>query len=174
MSPESKSHLDAFQSYNPIPWNMIPDLGLYMDQVITLISRVYEPLYGPDPDRYLSSSMINNYVKSKLIPRPASKKYGRDQIALLCMIVALKQTASMEDIRSMLSIENGLTVEEMYTLFCSGQQKVIQSMLAPDDVLDSGLPPAMAMALVSSGYRAGCEMLLRAENNPPTSRDARK
>ena len=30
--------------YRPVPWEQIPDLGLYMDQVITFITRIYEPL----------------------------------------------------------------------------------------------------------------------------------
>ena len=64
-------------------WEMLPDIGLYMDQVITLITRMYEPLYGDATCGYLSASMINNYVKAKLIPRPTGKKYGREQIALL-------------------------------------------------------------------------------------------
>ena len=81
-------NLTALENYTPIPWNAIPDLGLYMDQVITLITRMYEPLYGDATCGYLSASMINNYVKAKLIPRPIGKKYGREQIALLMMIVS--------------------------------------------------------------------------------------
>ena len=103
MESTFKDVLEAINLYKPIPWDMIPDIGLYMDQVITLITRMYEPLYGEATEGYLSASMINNYVKSKLIPRPVGKKYNREQIALLSMIVALKQTSSMEDIRVMLT-----------------------------------------------------------------------
>ena len=92
--------LPGLQQYKPVQWAMIPDFGLYMDQVITFISQMYAPLYGEDPSKYLSASMINNYVKSKLIPRPDGKKYSREQIALLTMIVALKQVASMEDMKA--------------------------------------------------------------------------
>lgn len=100
-------NLKALSGYTPIPWSAIPDLGLYMDQVITLITRMYEPLYGDATCGYLSASMINNYVKAKLIPRPTGKKYGREQIALLTMIVSLKQVATMEDIRAMLTPGGG-------------------------------------------------------------------
>ena len=85
--------------YKPVPWEQIPDLGLYMDQVITFITRAYEPLYGESTKGYLSAPMINNYVKNKLIPRPTGKKYSRLQIAMLFMIVALKRVCTMEDIR---------------------------------------------------------------------------
>ena len=91
MESSFKDVLKSLNEYAPVPWNMIPDLGLYMDQVITFITRMYQPLYGDATEGYLSSSMINNYVKAKLIPRPVGKKYNREQIALLAMIVALKQ-----------------------------------------------------------------------------------
>ena len=62
-----------------------------MDRVITFIGRIYAPIYGDDVRAFLSASMINNYVKARLIPRPAGKKYSREQVALLVMIVPLKQ-----------------------------------------------------------------------------------
>ena len=70
---------DEIGRYQPVPWEQIPDLGLYMDQVITFITRAYEPLYGDSTKSYLSAPMINNYVKNKLIPRPTGKKYSRLQ-----------------------------------------------------------------------------------------------
>ena len=81
--------------YTPVSWEKIPDLGLYMDQVITFITRAYEPLYGDSTKSYLSAPMINNYVKNKLIPRPTGKKYSRTQIALLIMIISLKRVCTM-------------------------------------------------------------------------------
>ena len=72
--------------YRPVPWEQIPDLGLYMDQVITFITRIYEPLYGDTTKSYLSAPRINNYVNHKLIPRPTGKKYSRLQIAMLIMM----------------------------------------------------------------------------------------
>ena len=122
MEANFRDVLKSIQQYKPVPWDMIPDLGLYMDQVITFITRMYEPLYGDQTVGYLSAPMINNYVKSKLIPRPTGKKYSREQIALLAMIVALKQVSSMEDIRVMLTPADGMTIEQLYTQFCARQQ----------------------------------------------------
>lgn len=160
MESTFKDVLEAINRYKPIPWDMIPDIGLYMDQVITLITRMYEPLYGKAMEGYLSSSMINNYVKSRLIPRPVDKKYNREQIALLAMIVALKQTSSMEDIRIMLTPPEGMSIETLYTLFCERQHSVIAALSEAEENLNCDLPPALNFAIVSSGYRAGCEAML--------------
>ena len=161
MESSFKDVLESINAYKPVPWESIPDLGLYMDQVITFITRMYEPLYGSATEGYLSSSMINNYVKSKLIPRPVGKKYNREQIALLAMIVALKQVSSMEDIRAMITPADGMTVEQLYTLFCQRQKSVIAALLQDDENQNSDLPPALNFAIVSSGYRAGCEAMLK-------------
>ena len=149
--------------YKPVPWEQIPDLGLYMDQVITFITRAYEPLYGETTKGYLSAPMINNYVKNKLIPRPSGKKYSRLQIAMLIMIVALKRVCTMEDIRAMLQVEDEESVRSLYELFCARQAASIQAMLD----MKSSLNPAMDCAIFSSAYRAGCECLLQYRSGEP-------
>ena len=42
-------------SYQTLRWEQIPDLGLYMDQVITFMERQCAPLYGPKCWRRLAS-----------------------------------------------------------------------------------------------------------------------
>ena len=153
----------GFQEINafaPVSWEQIPDLGLYMDQVITFIGRIYQPLYGADMKKYLSPAMINNYVKSRLIPRPAGKKYSREQIALLIMIVALKQVSAMEEIRAMLALREDQTAEALYTAFCRRFSEVIHSLRVDDaDPLDA----ALDFAILASGFRAGCAAALSGE-----------
>ena len=151
--------------YRPVPWDQIPDLGLYMDQVVTFITRQYEPLYGEDIHGYLSPSMINNYVKSRLIPRPTGKKYSREQIALLTMIVALKQTCSMEDIRRMLALGEGETAEALYGTFTLRFSHVIQSLCGEAESI--GRPEtALDFAILGSGYSAGCAAVLKYQAEP--------
>lgn len=145
--------------FQPVPWDSIPDLGLYMDQVITFITRAYDPLYGETTRGYLSAPMINNYVKNKLIPRPKGKKYTRMHIALLIMIVILKRVCTMEDIRELIVYETEDDVRELYTLFCRRQVCSIQEMLT----IESSLNPAADCAIFAAAYRAGCELFLHSE-----------
>ena len=163
MDNAAKRVYSEIARYQPVSWNDIPDLGLYMDQVITFITRVYEPLYGDSTKSYLSAPMINNYVKNKLIPRPTGKKYSRLQIAMLIMIVSLKRVCTMEDIRAMLNAKEEDEVRSLYALFCERQAKSIHDMLE----MRSTLPPAMDCAIFSSAYRAGCECLLRGISEDP-------
>ena len=159
MPIENRDVFSALRLFKPVPWTQIPDLGLYMDQVITLIGRTYQPVYGEDTRSLLSASMINNYVKAKLIPRPTGKKYSREQVALLSMIVILKQVCSMDDIRQLLTLREGQTVEELYETFCSRFNRILQSLQGETD---HGLDLAMGLAIRAAGYRFGCDAALKA------------
>lgn len=165
MNNDLQDALSGIRRYRPAPWDQIPDLGLYMDQVITFITRMYEPLYGEDIHGYLSPSMINNYVKSKLIPRPTGKKYSREQIALLAMIVVLKQVCSMEDIRRMLALRESETVEGLYHSFSGRFSRAIETMCG--ETASAGTPTsALDFAILSSAWSAGCAAALKSEGKP--------
>ena len=82
-------------------WDSLPDLGLYMDQVITLTERLFAPRL---PKGETTRSMVNNYVKSGLVPRPSGKKYDREHLARLLMVCVLKQALSMESIGRLLDV----------------------------------------------------------------------
>jgi len=164
MSEQYRENFEGLRRFAPAAWSTIPDLGLYMDQVITFIGRVYEPVYGEDVKQFLSAPMINNYVKSRLIPRPTGKKYSREQIALLTMIVALKQVCSMEEIRRMLTPMEGETVEALYGAFCARYSRVMRT-LQPEEGAEpaSALDLALDLAIRASGYHAGCIAALKAD-----------
>ena len=93
-------------------WEQIPTLGLYMDQVLTLLSGYLPFLPKKEKEeQIITTSAINNYVRMKLMPAPEKKKYSRIHIAYLIMICALKQSLTMSEIQKILP--NGLTEEEV-------------------------------------------------------------
>lgn len=100
------------QNYQLPTWEQIPTLGLYMDQVLTLLSRYLPFLPRKEQDEpIITTSAINNYVRMKLMPAPEKKKYSRVHIAYLIMICALKQSLTMSEIQRILP--NGLTEDEV-------------------------------------------------------------
>ncbi len=151
----------ALRDYRPVPWDQIPDLGLYMDQVVTFIARTYAPLYGEDARRSLSPAMINNYVKARLIPRPVGKKYSQDQLALLIMIVTLKQVSSMDAIRQMLVLPDEGGAEALYAAFCHRFGMALRSICAAGESVGP-LHTAMDYAIVASAYSAASAAVLKA------------
>ena len=80
----------------------LPNIELYMDQVIALVNRYLVFFNESDDDSVITHSMINNYVKLKVIPTPQKKRYNRIHLACLIMIGALKQTLSIATIEILL------------------------------------------------------------------------
>lgn len=82
----------------------IPDLDLYMDQVITFFENHLSHTKRKPEDKLLTKTMINNYAKNKLLMPAVKKKYTHDHLLVLALIYELKQVTSLEDIQSLLNL----------------------------------------------------------------------
>lgn len=90
-------------------WNELPNIELYLDQVVTLInSSLSSFILNIDSDKkenqVLTKTMINNYVKNNLLDAPIKKKYSKIQLAKLFIICILKQVYSMNDIDTLINL----------------------------------------------------------------------
>ena len=100
-------------------WEEIPDLGLYMEQIIDLLKQYLDYL-PPElkEEQFITAATINNYVRTKVMPEPKKKRYYREHIAYLLMILTLKQTLSIAMIQRL--VPNGMSreeVERVYTAY---------------------------------------------------------
>ena len=96
---------ETFKEYSLPKWNELPDIDLYMDQVITIISKylgIYYETIGEE--KIITPSMINNYVKLGTVPAPVKKKYSKVHLAYLLILCTLKQTLDMATIQRLIPI----------------------------------------------------------------------
>lgn len=124
-------------------WEDIPNLGLYMDQVVFLLTEYLDYL-PPEikEERFITAATINNYVRMKAMPEPVKKKYYRVHIAYLIMICTLKQTLSIATLHGF--IPTGIPEEEVKAIYTSYVQRhtataemfVEQVRLAAGSILD--------------------------------------
>ncbi|MCL2709116.1 MAG: DUF1836 domain-containing protein, partial [Defluviitaleaceae bacterium] len=80
-------------------WDDWPKLDLYMDQVVNLIEESVRLFYAGGQPNPVTSTMINNYVKRKIVTPSRKKKYGRDNIAYFYAVSLLKSALRLLDIR---------------------------------------------------------------------------
>lgn len=99
-------------------YEALPSIGLYMDQVITLLSQYlgYLP-YSEDKknESFITANAINNYVRLGAMPAPVRKKYYRNHIAYLIVICVLKPSLSISDISNL--IPTNLSEEELEKMY---------------------------------------------------------
>ena len=83
-------------------WEELPDMDLYVDQVVTLVSRYLNLIPQDEKNPLITASSINNYVRLRVMPAPVRKRYGRRHLAYVLMICTLKQSMALTEIQKIL------------------------------------------------------------------------
>lgn len=121
-------YFEALGKKAPVEWEQLPDLGLYLDQVITFLERQLDFFRMPGEEGQITSSMINNYAKSGLVPRTVGKKYGQEHLALLLSVFALKRVLSVQDMAALLGNLGGADESrEFYGRFRESMRRAAES-----------------------------------------------
>jgi DNA-binding transcriptional MerR regulator len=95
----------------PAAWDALPDLELYMDQVLGYMRR---QLYSSRPESNVTAAMVNNYIRDGIIPRTIGKKYSRSHIARLTTICVLKQVLTVGDISFLFQLFSTGNMQQAY------------------------------------------------------------
>ena len=110
-------------------WEDLPELDLYMDQVIVLMEKYLSNIFYQD-SKLITSSMINNYVKLGIMPAPTKKRYSREHLAYLIIICSLKQVVPISNIKAMIETKlNTHTISEILDLYSNQYNSTFKSIL---------------------------------------------
>lgn len=136
---------DIYSSINElhIPrWEELPNVALYLDQVVTLINTSLSPIFPLNQTdskkeiTVLTKTMINNYVKHNLIEAPDKKKYGKNQLAKLFVICILKHVYSMNEINNLIHIAiTSADIQISYNKFCVQFEEALKCAYSKSDFL---------------------------------------
>lgn len=122
---------NALTEYSLPTWEMLPDIELYMDQVISLVTKyleVYDNVMGLH--KLVTPSMINNYVKLGIIPAPIKKKYSKPHLAYLIIVCTLKQTLDMSTIQQIIPVNiSEEQIKAIYNSFVKNQSTAFNYVL---------------------------------------------
>ena len=97
------SILDSLSRIDHAKLEALPDINLYMDQVITFMEKELYPTKRHEEDPILTKTMVNNYVKNNLLPPPEKKKYSKEHVLMLIFIYYFKNILSINDIQTLLT-----------------------------------------------------------------------
>ena len=95
----------------------VPQLDLYMDQVLSLFDQHLSADKRNPSDKLLTKTMVNNYVKEGLITPVRGKKYTRQQIMQLLCVYHLKQNLRLSDVKALTGRED-VDFEACYMRLC--------------------------------------------------------
>lgn len=152
---------EKLERERPVSWDDLPDIALYMDQLISYMPR---QLIRFDEEEQLTSAMVNNYIKDGLVPRAEGKRYSRSHLAFLTSVCALKKVLSVKDVAALLdAIRGDQSAQELYEDFIRTLDGALEQTA---DGLDAGaaeevLPHlALELALRSYADQLACARVL--------------
>ena len=123
-----KNWCELVAKQSAIDWEHLPSLGLYMDQVLTLTEEelAVASIDGVHP---ITSSMINNYVKDGVLPRPDKKKYSRKHLALFYLVCMMKSQLPLPQIAQVMQeLKEENSTEMIYGAFIKRQTEELQEV----------------------------------------------
>ena len=132
----------AIMNYHFPRWQELPELDLYMDQIISIIDR-YLSIFSPeDPeDKLMTPTMINNYVKQRMVSAPVSKKYDRPKVAFFLILALLKRVMSISELAELKRIVlEAYPAEEAYNLSCSELESAVHYVFGQETSAISPVP----------------------------------
>lgn len=168
-------------NYKLPAWKELPDIGLYMDQVIALLGQYLDFIPLEDSkDKPVTPTTINNYVRLKVMPAPEKRKYYRVHIAFLLMIFTLKQGISINGLQQLLpSTANEEEIRAFYTSYVERLQEVgnfytaqtraaVQVILDPKTSDEGAIENVIIQSILQSGFsRILAEKLLHLQDADP-------
>ncbi|MFD1066395.1 DUF1836 domain-containing protein [Oceanobacillus locisalsi] len=178
-----KKQLEGLHLENQLKLEEIPDLDLYMDQVIQLFENKYASSKRYEEDKVLTKTMINNYAKAKLFFPIENKKYSKDHLMLISMIYQMKSVLSIKDIGKTFAkanqriAEDDVDLEKFYANYMhlmdknvagfeeyiDKQEKIFETELDTDIVNDTYLQQVLfitSLTGMSNFYRRAAEKLV--------------
>lgn len=110
------------QARNPVPFQFhcpryeeLPDMGLYLEQVLTIVNAALAPLKC----EAITGAVISNYVKNGAVPPPEKKRYRRVHLVYIIAITILKQIFTIQQVATFFDIQQETyPLSVAYNFFC--------------------------------------------------------
>ncbi|MGN0968699.1 MAG: DUF1836 domain-containing protein [Oscillospiraceae bacterium] len=166
---------ERMKEERPAPWEAMPDIALYMDQLISYMPR---QLIRFEESENLTSAMVNNYIKDGLLPRAEGKRYGQTHLAYLTAICALKQVLSVKEMKTLISSGTaGREPERLYSHFCGELDRALNETaegLDAETEQEDLARLALGLALRSYANKLACERILSLLQDREENTDEKK
>ena len=119
--------VEEILAYRCPRYEQLPDMPLYSDQVVDTLNRYTAPFDSEGGEQAITATMINNYVKQRLIEPPVKKRYDREQVARLYCICLLKRVFSIAEVKRLMEVQMcSYPFPQAYDYFCVELEKALQ------------------------------------------------
>lgn len=154
--------MQRLEGQRPASWQELPDIALYMDQIISYMPR---QLIHFDDGEALTSAMVNNYIKDGLVPRADGKRYGPVHLGYLTAVCALKKVLSVRDTGALIAAgqATGKDAQSLYGYFRNALDRALTDTaqtIDTDAKREDLARMALDLALHSYANQLACARIL--------------
>ncbi len=123
--------LSSLEGFELPPFRELPPVKLYMEQVLEYVNHALEP-FSEEDKVLITSFMVNNYVKARILKEPEGKRYGVEQVGYLLAIAILKRSLSMTEVGRLLEMDIGISEEkqDIYEFYRSLLKETVQERVS--------------------------------------------
>lgn len=115
----------------------LPTIPLYKDQVIAYIEEVLGPLNLNRDEKLLTPTMLNNYVKQRVVRPPVGRRYTENHLAYLIVVCLFKQVYSLTEICQMITVQTNLyPIQQAYDFFCVELEQALQYVFGTRETVE--------------------------------------
>ncbi|BDZ32204.1 DUF1836 domain-containing protein [Lactiplantibacillus sp. WILCCON 0030] len=112
----------ALATFKMTPWDQLPAMPIYMDQLLQLVNQALAPLALPA----VTKTMVNSYVKQHFFSRPVGRQYQRNHVVAVMVVTILKQDFSLATISQAINgIRESRLVEKRYEAFAMAFEQTL-------------------------------------------------
>ena len=112
----------------------MPRIELYLDQVLSFVSENLSFMALPG-EELITSSMVNNYVKQRVIPAPQRRRYTRRHVASFIFVCTLKRVLSISEVKTLYDacVDRGVNVASTYDVLVATLEETLARRFAVDE-----------------------------------------
>ena len=138
-----------FYNFHCPRYEEFPSLELYAEQVLSLM-KDYLEIFHRD-GALLTSNMINNYVKQRIVKPPINKRYDRVHLSYFVVVCLLKGFMNISELCEGLEIilEKN-TVRDAYNLFCDELEGALKRAFSEESLPVPEKADTTELALIRS------------------------
>lgn len=125
-----KNNIEKLCGFHCPLWEELPSQPIFNQDLVTYVNEILEDLI--DENEKLTKTMIQNYSKWEVIPKISGRKYSKEQISILIIILIYKQVLNIMDVKKGIELQLKLMpIEEGYNLFARTLEDAVHRVFTP-------------------------------------------
>lgn len=106
-------------------WNELPETEMFNKEVVSYVNSSFRDILNKED--YLTTTMVQNYLKWGIVDSPKGRKYNKGHIAKFIVVLIYKQVLNINDVaKGMDLMLNQVSIDYAYDLFAKSLEDALK------------------------------------------------